>query len=107
MIMFLEQHGIHTSGMQAFKMQLSYNCILLDHSSNFYCVFSDIYAMCVAYPEPFADRLYQETKCFLDNHVKVLLEKVRANGEANLLKCYHQAWVEYSTGIGYLHCLYL
>ncbi|PNF25320.1 Cullin-2 [Cryptotermes secundus] len=69
--------------------------------------FSDIYAMCVAYPEPFADRLYQETKCFLDNHVKVLLEKVRANGEANLLKCYHQAWVEYSTGIGYLHCLYL
>lgn len=63
--------------------------------------------MCVAYPEPFADRLYQETKCFLDNHVKVLLEKVRANGEANLLKCYHQAWVEYSTGIGYLHCLYL
>ena len=61
----------------------------------------------MAYPEPLADRLYQETKQFLDNHVKTLLEKVRANGEANLLKSYHQAWVEYSTGIGYLHRLYL
>jgi len=61
----------------------------------------------VAHPEPFADRLYDETKCFLDGHVKALLEKVRANGEANLLKSYHEAWVEYSTGIGYLQCLYL
>ncbi|XP_069703724.1 cullin-2 isoform X1 [Periplaneta americana] len=69
--------------------------------------FSDVYTLCVAYPEPLADKLYQETKCFLDDHVKALLEKVRANGEANLLKSYHQAWVEYSTGIGYLHRLYL
>jgi len=69
--------------------------------------FSDVYTLCVAHPEPFADRLYQETKRFLDDHVKVLLEKVRANGEANLLKSYHDAWVEYSTGIGYLHHLYL
>jgi cullin 2 len=61
----------------------------------------------VAHPEPFADRLYQETKSFLDEHVKVLLVKVRANGETNLLKSYHEAWVEYSTGIGYLHHLYL
>ncbi|KAJ9598457.1 hypothetical protein L9F63_010853, partial [Diploptera punctata] len=69
--------------------------------------FSDVYTLCVAYPEPLADKLYQETKKFLDNHVNTLLEKVRANGEANLLKSYHRAWVEYSTGIGYLHSLYL
>ena len=31
--------------------------------------FSDVYSLCVAYPEPLADRLYAETKKFLENHV--------------------------------------
>ena len=31
--------------------------------------FSDVYSLCVAYPEPLADKLYAETKKFLENHV--------------------------------------
>uniref|UniRef100_A0A8C2RPG4 Cullin N-terminal domain-containing protein n=1 Tax=Capra hircus TaxID=9925 RepID=A0A8C2RPG4_CAPHI len=38
--------------------------------------FSDIYALCVAYPEPLGERLYTETKIFLENHVRHL-HKVR------------------------------
>lgn len=74
-----------------------------------FCIFcfSDVYSLCVAYPEPLADQLYYETKRFLDNHVFQLLAKVRAQGESNLLQAYHQAWTEYSQGINYLHCLYL
>uniref|UniRef100_A0A803XTY9 Cullin N-terminal domain-containing protein n=1 Tax=Meleagris gallopavo TaxID=9103 RepID=A0A803XTY9_MELGA len=34
--------------------------------------FSDIYALCVAYPEPLGERLYTETKIFLENHVRHL-----------------------------------
>lgn len=33
---------------------------------------SDIYALCVAYPEPLGERLYTETKVFLENHVRQL-----------------------------------
>lgn len=39
---------------------------------------SDIYALCVAYPEPLGERLYTETKVFLENHVRQLY-KVMAN----------------------------
>lgn len=73
----------------------------------FYNFHSDVYSLCVAYPEPLADRLYNETKRFLDNHVSQLLMRVRANGENGLLQAYHHAWTEYSQGINYLHRLYL
>lgn len=69
--------------------------------------FSDVYSLCVAYPEPHADRLYNETKQFLDEHVSQLLTKVLAQGDMGLLQAYHHAWKEYSQGINYLHQLYL
>ena len=69
--------------------------------------FSDVYSLCVAYPEPFTDKLYNETKKFLDNHVFQLLMSVCAQGESGWLQAYHRAWTEYSQGINYLHCLYL
>ncbi|KAL1115891.1 hypothetical protein AAG570_006180 [Ranatra chinensis] len=69
--------------------------------------FSDVYSLCVAYPEPLADKLYQETRQFLDNHVKSLLEKVVGVGDKNLLRNYYEAWMQYSQGINYLHRLYL
>lgn len=68
--------------------------------------FSDVYSLCVAYPEPLADRLYQETKQFLDDHVKGLLDTVKANGDQGLLRNYNKAWNEYSKGMDYLHRLY-
>jgi Cullin family. len=68
---------------------------------------SDIYSLCVAYPEPLADRLYQETKLFLDQHVTNLRGKVLESGERNLVNSYYDAWTEYSQGINYMHQLYL
>ncbi|GAB6030467.1 Cullin-2 [Chamberlinius hualienensis] len=69
--------------------------------------FSDVYNLCVAYPEPLGDRLYQETKTFLSNHVKVLFQAVCSQGEENLLTAYHSHWLEYSLGVDYLNKLYM
>ncbi|XP_057320792.1 cullin-2 [Microplitis mediator] len=69
--------------------------------------FSDVYSLCVAYPEPLADRLYNETKRFLEIHVSEILTQVNNQGETGLLQAYHKAWKEYSQGINYLHRLYL
>lgn len=69
--------------------------------------FTDVYSLCVAYPEPLADRLYNETKIFLEEHVGGLLEnRVKKGGDQSLLKSYHEAWNEFSQGINYLHMLY-
>ena len=69
----------------------------------------DVYSLCVAYPEPLADRLYQETKKYLEDHVNTMLEKVKAGGgtgDQALLSNYHEGWKEFSQGINYLHMLY-
>uniref|UniRef100_A0A3B3SH55 Cullin-2 n=1 Tax=Paramormyrops kingsleyae TaxID=1676925 RepID=A0A3B3SH55_9TELE len=67
--------------------------------------FSDIYALCVAYPEPLGERLYTETKIFLENHVRQLYKKV-LESEEQLLVLYHRYWEEYSKGADYMDCLY-
>ncbi|TSK16048.1 Cullin-2 [Bagarius yarrelli] len=67
--------------------------------------FSDIYALCVAYPEPLGERLYTETKVFLENHVRQLYKKV-LESEEKVLLMYHQYWEEYSKGADYMDCLY-
>nr|CAH7735009.1 unnamed protein product [Callosobruchus chinensis] len=69
--------------------------------------FSDVYSLCVAHPEPMADRLYAETKLYLIDHVGKLLTKVQEEGEQNLLKNYFLYWSQYSVGSQYLHSLYL
>ncbi|XP_015708598.1 cullin-2 isoform X1 [Coturnix japonica] len=67
--------------------------------------FSDIYALCVAYPEPLGERLYTETKIFLENHVRHLHKKV-LESEEQVLVMYHRYWEEYSKGADYMDCLY-
>ncbi|XP_067863754.1 cullin-2 isoform X2 [Heptranchias perlo] len=67
--------------------------------------FSDIYALCVAYPEPLGERLYTETKIFLENHVQHLYKKV-LDSEEKILTMYHKYWEEYSKGADYMDCLY-
>uniref|UniRef100_A0A8C7ZMY0 Cullin-2 n=1 Tax=Oryzias sinensis TaxID=183150 RepID=A0A8C7ZMY0_9TELE len=67
--------------------------------------FSDIYALCVAYPEPLGERLYTETKIFLENHVRQLYKKV-LESEEKVLVMYHRYWEEYSKGADYMDCLY-
>ncbi|XP_072383725.1 cullin-2 [Diabrotica undecimpunctata] len=69
--------------------------------------FSDVYSICVAHPEPMADRLYAETKQYLIDHVAKLLNKVQEEGEQNLIKNYFLYWSQYSVGSQYLHSLYL
>lgn len=70
--------------------------------------------LCTAYPEPLADRLYNETKQFLENHVQNLLATQVACPEGDItdqegdsiLQRYYAAWNEYSKGIDYLNNLY-
>ncbi|XP_058455758.1 cullin-2 isoform X1 [Malaya genurostris] len=77
--------------------------------------FVDIYAVCVAHPEPLADKLYTATKTFLEDHVKNLLRTRVLSSESNstsnepyaLLHRYFIAWTEYSKGIEYLNHLFL
>lgn len=77
---------------------------------------SDVYSICVAYPDPLADRLYSETKLFLENHVKSQLEVFGVymmevndtdNSQNQLLHNYFSAWKNYSQGLEYLNFLYL
>ncbi|CAH2265967.1 jg5857 [Pararge aegeria aegeria] len=75
--------------------------------------FSDVYALCVAHPEPLADRLYDETRNFLEEHVAGLLERVQRSAPLEssdyndgLLNRYVAAWHEYSQGVAYLNSLY-
>uniref|UniRef100_A0A8C4RTN4 Cullin 2 n=1 Tax=Erpetoichthys calabaricus TaxID=27687 RepID=A0A8C4RTN4_ERPCA len=67
--------------------------------------FSDIYALCVAYPEPLGEKLYTETKTFLENHVRLLHKKV-LESEEKVLVMYYRYWEEYSKGADYMDCLY-
>uniref|UniRef100_A0A9L0S3V4 Cullin-2 n=1 Tax=Equus caballus TaxID=9796 RepID=A0A9L0S3V4_HORSE len=67
--------------------------------------FSDIYALCVAYPEPLGERLYTETKIFLENHVRHLHKRV-LESEEQVLVMYHRYWEEYSKGADYMDSLY-
>lgn len=78
--------------------------------------YSDVYSICVAYPDPLADRLYSETKLFLENHVKTQLEEFSVymmevndvnNSQNQLLHKYFSAWKNYSQGLEYLNFLYL
>ncbi|XP_067649383.1 cullin-2-like [Haliotis asinina] len=68
--------------------------------------FHDVYQLCVAFPEPLGDKLYQETKSFLEAHVSSLLKAVQSCGSENLLANYHRHWEEYSQGSHYLNQLY-
>lgn len=64
-----------------------------------------------------ADRLYNETKQFLESHVQNLLRTQVAPSESDntddiilvhdtLLQRYYAAWIEYSQGVEYLNYLY-
>lgn len=78
--------------------------------------FTDVYSICVAFPDPLADRLYSETKLFLENHVKTQLDDFNCymnemndseSSQNQLLHKYYSAWKNYSQGLEYLNYLYL
>lgn len=68
--------------------------------------FSDVYALCVAYPEPLSERLYNSTKEFLQKHVQDLHTLVSEARGKELLKSYHKHWQQYSKGATYLNLLF-
>ncbi|XP_049770563.1 cullin-2-like [Schistocerca cancellata] len=68
--------------------------------------FSDVYSLCVAQPEPLADRLYRELKELLQKHVSALRRKLAKLPDRELLQQYHQAWEFYNTGVSYLNQLF-
>lgn len=51
--------------------------------------FSDVYKLCTALPEPLGDRLYQETKNFLETHVKTLYAVSSVILMRIILNCYY------------------
>ncbi|XP_076439449.1 cullin-2-like [Babylonia areolata] len=67
--------------------------------------FSDVYKLCTALPEPQGDRLYTETKAFLENHVTNLYNRVHES-EHGILPTYYHCWEEYSRGANYLNQLF-
>ncbi|CAO1413455.1 unnamed protein product [Diamesa serratosioi] len=74
--------------------------------------FGDVYSICVAFPDPLADKLYAETKLFLENHVKNLLTEYNGFPDSTpnnflMLPKYFNAWKNYSQGLEYLNYLYL
>lgn len=68
--------------------------------------FSKVYALCVAFPESLADRLYDEVKRLLTTHVSNLYNKVSASGEESILTVYHNNWQQFSKGTKYLDNLF-
>lgn len=75
-------------------------------------LYSDVYSICVAFPDPLADKLYAETKLFLENHVKNLLTEYNGFPDSTpnnflVLPKYFNAWKNYSQGLEYLNYLYL
>lgn len=90
----------------------------MNFNSFYYPINRDVYKLCVAFPEPLADRLYNETKQFLESHVRNLLMNQVAPAENDhgsdcnmindtLLQRYYAAWIEYSQGVEYLNFLYM
>lgn len=67
--------------------------------------FSDIYALCVASPEPFTSKLYERTMQFFHCHVE-LLYKEKISISPNILKDYQVNWNQYSQGSHHINSLY-
>ncbi|CAG0919494.1 unnamed protein product [Notodromas monacha] len=69
--------------------------------------FMDVYSLCVAYPEPYSEKLYHHMRGFFENHVKTLYSVVASADQDNLLNVFHQYWINYSCGAAYLNCMFL
>ncbi|CAF3582944.1 unnamed protein product [Adineta steineri] len=67
--------------------------------------FFDIYYLCVATPDSHAERLYEETKKFLEDHCKSMKKDI-AESDQNMLSIYVKYWTEYKTGSDWLNTLY-
>ncbi|XP_071958139.1 cullin-2-like [Antedon mediterranea] len=67
--------------------------------------FLDVYALCVAFPDNLGEKLYEETKLFLERHVHNLYKDV-CDTDENMLVNYQKTWERFSEGSSYLDQLY-
>ncbi|CAF0948041.1 unnamed protein product [Adineta ricciae] len=67
--------------------------------------FFDIYYLCVATPDSHAERLYEETKKFLEEHCQSMKKDI-SESDQNMLSTYVKYWTEYRTGSDWLNALY-
>ncbi|KAK2719989.1 cullin-2-like [Artemia franciscana] len=68
--------------------------------------FSDIYSLCVACPDSFAELLYDETKKFIRTHLIGLHKEIASDDKSHLLADYAKYWKQYNQGIDFLNKLY-
>ncbi|CAI5445069.1 unnamed protein product [Caenorhabditis angaria] len=68
--------------------------------------FSDVYDICVSIPNPLSEKLYNEVKTCIKDHVK-LQRKIIENVEAEqLLQEYFRMWTVFHEGAVYVHQLF-
>jgi len=79
------------------------NFIILLNKYFFFSI--DIYYLCVATPDSHAERLYEETKKFLEDHCKSMKKEI-SESDQNMLSTYVKYWTEYKTGSEWLNILY-
>ncbi|XP_067929396.1 cullin-2-like [Watersipora subatra] len=68
--------------------------------------FSDVYALCVAYPEPLYKELYHEVRMYLESHVKEIYRDITSSGDEWLMSKYYTYWQQYSKGCEYINALF-
>ncbi|TKR66670.1 hypothetical protein L596_022929 [Steinernema carpocapsae] len=68
--------------------------------------FSDIYALCVAVPEPYPEKLYDAVKKCLEMHVDGLYDVLAKAPPGDLLNEYNRLWNTFFGGTTYLHNLF-
>ncbi|CAL1292129.1 unnamed protein product, partial [Larinioides sclopetarius] len=67
--------------------------------------FNNVYVLCVAYPEPLVNKLYDVSKKHLHQYVQKLCNEIMSSDE-ELLVAYYKSWLEFSQGNQFLQWLY-
>ena len=92
----INQHG---------RLDFSVRIFFITHQSLHRLIHLDIYHLCSASPESYAERLYEETKKFLEEHC-ISMKKEIEQSEQNTLTIYVKYWNEYKLGAEHLNNLY-
>lgn len=68
--------------------------------------YSDIYALCEAFPTPYAERLYSETEDYLSSLVTDICQHLTTLEPHSMLSSYQKHWLSYRQGAKFLHNLF-
>ncbi|CAI8030244.1 Cullin-2 [Geodia barretti] len=68
--------------------------------------YSDIYALCEAFPVSYAERLYSETEKYLRSLVDDICLSLTNQDSRGMLASYQKHWLSYQQGAKFLHNLF-